>query len=239
MGPRSNIARDLETIRSADNYYNWIFSEIRPFLGSRILECGAGIGSITSKFLNCRFDKLIATDYDAIYIPFLEEICSHYPSAMAMILDLDNLTKDQLNFISSSQINTIVMINVLEHIKNDQDCIRKLCSAMDAGSRIILFCPAFNLLYSKLDESYGHYRRYDENSLKLMVQGTDLDVSFTRYYNIAGFFAWILLHKILRITDLNEHSVYFFNKLIPLLRGFESMFNPSFGLSVLSVFVKK
>ena len=231
------VTRDLEVMAAAEHYYEWILEEIGPFLGRRILECGSGTGTLTGRLLALGADAILASDVDEAHLAGLRERCRWHPSADTIRLDLED-PGPALDAIRSARIDSIVMVNVLEHIADDGACLRSLADALPRGGRIILFCPAFQALFSELDREYGHYRRYSKTAMMALGRRVGLPIVAMHYVNVPGFFAWLLLHRMLRWRGLDRGSVSIFNRLAPLARRCESLFRPPVGLSIVTVFDK-
>ena len=236
---QANISRDLEVMGAADNYYQWMLDEIRPHLGSRVLECGSGRGTLTARLLELRLDRVVASDFDEDYLPGLRAICSGRDSAAVILLDLEQPAESSIDRLKAEKIDSIVMINVLEHISSDERCLASLARALPSGGRIIVFAPAFPLLFSALDESYGHYRRYTKRMMRRLAERVGMRTTAMHYVNFPGFFAWLILYKLFRGTQLGNNSVSIFNRLTPMVRKVESVFRPPLGLSVVTVFEKR
>lgn len=235
---QANVTRDLDVMGSAEEYYRWIFAEIEPSIGERVLEVGSGRGTLTRLLLAANLEQLVATDFDEALLPGLEDICRAHPGAEVMHLDLERPAQATLQRIRAARIDSVVMVNVLEHISDDVRCLEELAATLQEGGRIVVFCPAFQWLFTPLDESYGHYRRYNKQDMIALGHRTKLDVGEMHYVNMPGFFAWLLLYKLLRGRRLRTGSVSIFNAMVPLVRRIEARVRPPFGSSILAVFTK-
>ncbi len=89
--------------------------------------------------------------------------------------------KEKYDFIYSS--------NVLEHIEADQACLIELAKLLEQNGRIGIYVPAFMLLFSDMDRSVGHYRRYSRKELIEKIEAAGLAVVCCKYVDIIGFFA--------------------------------------------------
>ena len=61
--------------------------------------------------------------------------------------------------------DSIVYINVLEHVEDDQTELRMAHSVLASGGRLLVFVPAHEWLMSRFDRKLGHFRRYTRESL--------------------------------------------------------------------------
>ena len=151
------------------NYNYWIYNNIQKFIGNNILEVGAGIGNITD-FIMFK-DKLTLIDIDQNYV--------HYLNAKYSFRDKSNFSalRADIQDIKSSPLaiktyDTIICLNILEHLKNDQKADENMTSLLQPGGRLIILVPALNILYGSMDVSFGHYRRYNKKQLKRFVSLT-------------------------------------------------------------------
>ncbi len=92
----------------------------------------------------------------------------------------------------SEDINTILYINVLEHIEMDKEELISSYKKLNTGGRVIVFVPALQFLYSSLDEQLGHYRRYNKNRLTTLLEGAGFQVEKVKYFDLAGILPWYI-----------------------------------------------
>jgi SAM-dependent methyltransferase len=222
----------------ADAYYDWMLAEVRPWLGRRVLEVGSGRGTLTRRLLGLPLDWFVASDYDPDFLGPLRELCRRHQNAGVLHLDLETRSAVSADAVRAAGIDTVIMINVLEHIADDAACLGFLRDALPPGGRIIVFAPAFQSLYAPLDKLYGHYRRYGRSDVAALARQAGLELEERHYVNAPGFFAWALLYKVLGGRGLGSASVSAFNTLLPAIRWVESRVRPPFGLSITAVFRK-
>jgi len=132
-------------------------------------------------------------------------------------------------------VNTIVCVNTLEHIVDDEKVLRNFHALLPDNGVLILLVPALQSLFSALDEEAGHYRRYSRRELAEKLQRNGFHVLHAFYHNVFGILGWFLTGKVLRRGRLSPTSLVLFDRLVPIMRVVESMMGPPIGLSVILV----
>jgi len=153
----------------------------------KILEFGAGIGTLSNLFEE-KFSikpETIEIDKDLIY--------SLKAQGFKVFSSLKSTSK-KYDFIYSS--------NVLEHIKNDTFALQEIHAKMSKQSLLVLYLPAFMFLYSDMDKSVGHYRRYDLKNLFIKLRRSKFEIIHSRYVDSLGFFCLILV----KLLGYKEHG---------------------------------
>ena len=135
----------------------------------------------------------------------------------------------------NSGADTVVCINVPEHIRDDRGTLRNFHEVLRPGGRLVLLVPAIPLLFSTLDEALDHHRRYTRPRLVHKMEGAGFRLIESRYLNFFGIAGWILSGKILRRRILPSTLLGLFNTLVPAFRAFERLTGPPIGLSVIAV----
>ena len=143
--------------------------------------------------------------------------------------ELDRATNGQ-------KFGSMVMINVLEHIEDDDGALRQVASGLRPGGTVAIFTPAFELLYSGFDAAAGHHRRYRLPELRAKVQRAGFTIREARYVNSVGFFAWLLTARALGLTPTSSRLALTYDRYtVPVVRAAESRVVPPFGQSCLVI----
>lgn len=232
----ASIQKDLMVLQDAVHYREWLYAVIEPFLGQRVLEIGAGIGNYTEQ-LGSR-EKIWATDFDPVFVEYLGKRFADRPEIESRLFDLNKITKAQRNLFGSEQVDTILALNVLEHIEDHTEAMRGLKDCLAPGGRVVLILPALEALYNRLDQAYAHYRRYDKGTLWRLEKSSGLHLENAHYFNLLGMLGWWLNGKMRKKQNLPGAQTKIFNTLTPLLRKLESVIPVPVGLSLLAVFKK-
>jgi hypothetical protein len=125
----------LRTLEEADNYADWIYRLIRPYLGEHVLEIGAGHGELTERLR--RDAKVTATDLSKRCVDELAVRFAGCPDVEVLQADVAALGADDRKF------DSVVLVNVLEHIDDDSDALADLREVLKPGGRLCVFVPAF------------------------------------------------------------------------------------------------
>jgi SAM-dependent methyltransferase len=223
------ITVGLERNANASNYLQWIEDLCMPFLGSRCLEIGAGRGDLTARFARGR-ERYVATDVSDYS---LDALRSTLPEGSAVeVRELDAVDYEP----GDERFDSIVMINVLEHIEDDRATLERLRTALDPGGRLILYVPAFQFLYSRFDREIGHYRRYRRAGLEQLLDETGFERLDSRYVNSIGALGWFVYCRLLRRSSSDDLTVGSCDRyVVPAARVYEDRWPPPFGLSLFCV----
>jgi SAM-dependent methyltransferase len=211
----------LETLDRATNYNSLLLDLILDISGdcSRMLDFGAGIGTF-AKLLRNRGVDVVCVEPDALL-------------ANRLVRD-GFLTFNDLNEVSDGSFDFIFTLNVLEHIEDDQTSLCGLAAKLARGGRLLIYVPAFQCLWTSLDERLKHYRRYRRRELKKLAHCAGLTVGKTRYADALGFFATLgfgLFGN--RNGHLSAEAVDFYDRyIVPLSRSFDVVLGRLFGKNV-------
>lgn len=222
------LADTLESLDGADNYADWILSLVAPHLGRATLELGAGHGTFTRRLMT-RTDRLVAVD--------LSERCVQVLRDRFGASDTLHIVRGGIDEAGAlGPYDAAVLINVLEHIEDDDAALRQLRSALGPGGRVVLFVPAFRMLYSRFDRLIGHHRRYRTSALRAQLVRCGYRPVDVRYVNAPGALGWLLVARLLRRTPTHGAPMRLFDRaIVPLARSLESRWRIPFGLSVFAV----
>ena len=221
----------LRIMEGAGEYNAWLYRLVRPYLGERVLEVGAGIGNITKHLLER--ERVIATDISDVYMSDLKRMFAAYDHVHVQRFDL--MDEETARTIKKTHApDSLVSMNVVEHIEDDLSAVINMNRTLSNQDRLVLLLPSHMALYSKLDKNLGHYRRYTKASLRILLEKAGFKVETMRYVNMLGALGWFFNGRMLRRGVLPSRQLRAFDWLVPLLRIEEKM-DPWFGLSVLAV----
>ncbi|MFM7253213.1 MAG: class I SAM-dependent methyltransferase [Ilumatobacteraceae bacterium] len=218
----------LASLEGAVNYASWLAALIEPHARGRILEIGAGSGTITERLIP--FGKVTALEPSAALAGSLRE---RLGGQVAVVEG----TLEQLG--GHERFDTAVMVNVLEHLPDDADALRRLVGHLADEGRLVLWVPAFEALYGRFDQMIGHHRRYRCAELVDVCRKAGFDVIDCRYANLPGFFAWWLIVRVLRRAPTAGGLSTLYDRLaVPVIRRVERRLRMPFGQSLLLVAVR-
>lgn len=220
----------LEVLKEAKNYNKWIADNISAHLSSPALEIGAGTGNLTTFFLGKR--PLYITDSDP---GLVENLKSRFQGMENISVGVFDVTKKPPRKFNSF-FATVFGINVLEHIKDDEEALRNIHSVLKKNGKLVLLVPAKKKAYAKLDKELGHFRRYEKKELmdKLINNGYKIEKIY--YFNIVGLISWYVRDKVKRKNiNLKQYHIRIFDSIVPLLRTIESVIKIPMGISLIIV----
>jgi glycosyltransferase involved in cell wall biosynthesis len=225
----------LENLGNLKNYNKWIYQKFSKFISGEVLDIGAGVGNVSKLFIR-NSNTLTLLEPSASAFKQLQ-IDENFNQKKVKLINTE--VEDFLNNCNV-KFDTITMTNVLEHVKNHQILISQIKNILSVNGKLIIFVPAFELLYSKFDLNIGHFRRYRKKSLTRLLNHSGMKIDYISYFNFFGFFAWFIMARILRGNPTKSKLVKIVDKtLTPILRKIEYVFSPPFGQSLFVVAVPK
>ena len=223
--------RDLEAMSFATNYHKWVIDEFRPYFGDRTADMGAGTGNFSNLLLEAHVTRhLAAFEPSANMYPLLEERLGAYENVETIN---GSLTAEY--FESEKSFDSIVYVNVLEHIQNDGEELSNALRALKSGGHLLLFVPALSFLFSELDRLLGHFRRYQKRGLVDLVRSTGFDVINVKYFDFLGIIPWYLTYVLLKRTISRNDVIYYDKLAVPVMRRIEGAIAPPVGKNILLI----
>ena len=223
--------RALRIMEGAGEYNSWLFEQCEPHLGKRVLEMGSGVGNITNFLLDR--ERVVATDVLEPHLRELDREFGNFPNVRVARLDFNDPASVEA-IARAEDVDTVLSMNVLEHIENDRRALQGCFEVLRRGGRLVLLVPAHQALYSAMDRNIEHFRRYNLRPLCEMVERAGFRVMEERYLNMLGAIGWFVNGRVLRRQLLPSRQLRIFNFVIKLL-ALEKWFRPPFGLSILLV----
>lgn len=229
--PQENyLSTELTAFKHASNYYAAILSHFAPYLGSDVVEVGAGIGTFSKYLLNCgQVTNLTLIEPASNLFPILRKQFA----ANAKIRILNGHFESAFKSLTCS---SAVLINVLEHVRYDENLLRTILQSLTPGGTLLLFVPALPRLYGSLDQTFGHFRRYTKTELSSLLNRVGFQVVSLRYFNILGIVPWFFAGKVFRRKSIDPFSVWLYDRLfMSWIPRFERAWEPTVGQSLIAV----
>ncbi len=196
----------LELFEQAPHFNRWLYETVAPFCKGTILEIGSGIGNI-SRLLLQQKGPVTLSDLRSEYCHKLRLLFAGSPSLRAIVqLDLSSPLFDQEHHLLFQQFDTIIALNVVEHIENDAIAIANARKMLRPGGQLVVLVPAYHALYNAMDRELGHFRRYSGRQLKHLMEAQGLKVVHTQYFNLAGIGGWWFSGSLLKKNSFPLHS---------------------------------
>jgi SAM-dependent methyltransferase len=203
-GEHFGAADDLERLGTAHRFFDWVLDEFEPHLGGRMLEVGAGAGTITRKladrYPNCR---LVALEPAQNLVPALAAY-----GALSDRVTVHQETLAEYVRHGTGGFDAVLYLNVLEHIEDDAAELRLAAAVLRPGGALLVFGPGLEWLYSDLDYKAGHYRRYSPNQLRRLAERAGLLVERARYFDLLGVPPYYVVYKLLRQTGISGSTMW-------------------------------
>jgi len=218
----------LDQLGSAPLFNAWVYSRIHPYLGRRIAEIGCGTGTFTT-MIAAQGYTVTGFDIHAPYVEVARERLRKFPSCNAICADVTAMPWAHQSF------ETIVMLDVLEHIEDDVGSLRKLRDGLGSDGRLILKVPAGMWLYSTMDKAIGHFRRYSRRSLAHTLNQAGFSVVAVSLNKDAAIPGWWLNGRVLKRVIPPAHQVTLFERVMPMVRTVEDALRPPIGISLIAV----
>ncbi len=223
---------ELVLFQHATHWKKYFSGKIRPFINGNVLEVGAGLGSTALLLNDGKADQWLMLEPDKNMSASLKKKIDNkeFPPNCRILKG----TISQVNTTS----DTIIYIDVLEHIIEDKEEMKKAAALLNKGGHIIVLSPAFQFLYSPFDKAIGHCRRYNKKMLREITPDGTMQVS-SRYYDTTGFVAALMNKLFLRQKYPTLKQVRFWdNWLIPVSKITDRIFFHCFGKTIIAVWKK-
>jgi putative flippase GtrA/ubiquinone/menaquinone biosynthesis C-methylase UbiE len=214
---------NLEAMQFAQKYNRFLTQLVtRHVDGTAVLDFGAGAGT---------FAVPVASTG-------LQVSCLEPDPTLRSQLSADGFaTYAELSQVPPNSVDSIYTLNVLEHIEDDDGALVELARCLRQQGRLIIYVPAFDLLYSAMDRQVGHFRRYRRPQLIQKLAASGFRVRTARYIDSLGFLA-ALLYKLVERGDgtLSPKSVELYDRFVfPISLVIDRLTGGRFGKNLLVV----
>jgi 2-polyprenyl-3-methyl-5-hydroxy-6-metoxy-1,4-benzoquinol methylase len=220
----------LNQLAELDRYNHWIYEHISRALGRRVLEVGSGTGNIT-QFLCAGGREVMATDVVMSYRHGLERAFSDSSNVRVGKFDLTEKAPEE--FVAAP-FDSVVCLNVLEHIEDDLFALEQMRDSLAPGGNLALLVPAHQLLYGEFDRAVGHFRRYSRHELSTKLKKTGFAVREMKFFSLVAALPWFVNGRLLKRDYLPAGQASLANRLVPLLK-LERLIGPPCGLSLIAI----
>lgn len=225
--------RILVEMERARRFNVWMGDTLRPYVGDRVLELGAGIGTLTSQFIPR--DEYVASDVNPHYLDYLRSYSWGKPYLEVARIDA---TEPSDFHGLDGRFDTVLMVNVLEHLDNRVEVLRNVHRALAPGGRAVILVPQHPGLYGSLDEALEHRLRYRPEELRGELEGAGFAVERMFDFNRFSVPGWWLNARLLRRKTFSRLQLKVLDTLMPALRRVDRVW-PWGGLSLLAMGAKR
>lgn len=209
----------LQSLRKARSFNRWLVAQVAPYIGRRILEAGSGIGNLSEFFLDR--ERLVCVDNDQFYVDRLAQRFGHLSNLSFHELDLTRI--EECSELRQVQLDTVVCINVLEHIEDDRKVLRNFYQMLQPGGHAVLLVPAHPWLYTRVDQALGHFRRYTPAEIAAKLRLAGFEVVQNTGFNRLGTLGWYVSGKLLGRTTISPGQMKLYERLLPIAKLIERL----------------
>jgi SAM-dependent methyltransferase len=157
---------------------NCIVESANRFLkGGSLFDIGGGNGFMTLAFKNLGYDSILVE-------PGESGVQRAKSRGLTKIIQA---SFDDLKIMPLS-LPHVGLFDVIEHVENDVEFLKRLNEKMSPKSRLLVTVPAYAFLWSPEDEFAGHFRRYKLSDLKSTLHKAGFEVDYSSY-----FFSFLVL----------------------------------------------
>lgn len=217
------------------SYYAWTAANMRPhFRPGRVLDAGCGSGTLLAVVAD-EFSELVGVDFAEDNVREALQRFAGWPNVAISQVDL---ARDDVARLGAGSFDTVLTTDVMEHIQDDRQFVRRMASLLVPGGRLIIKVPALPVLYGSIDEASGHFRRYNRPMMRERLESAGLAVRHVGYMNLPGallYFVRCRLQK--RRSEFSatvSGGISRYNSIMPLLAAAERVVPPPFGLSLIA-----
>ena len=214
-------------------YMKWQVDQFLPHVGQRVLEIGCGIGSIID-LIGPR-ELVVGLDVEPEILAYTAERFRSRPECHFELLNVTEAPAAVLETLRQNRFDTIICINVLEHIRDDIAALQKMEELLVPGGSLALLIPAHLGLYGPYDKLDGHFRRYSKPYLRTILGHTRLRALKLNYFNAVGAVGWWTQYRLLKRKIHGQGQFGIMNRLVPIMRAVEAIIAPPFGLSLVAI----
>jgi SAM-dependent methyltransferase len=236
---------ELDLFAIAVRWKAYWASVVAPFLGSCVLEVGAGIGGSVKPLLSAGpgIERLLLLEPDSRLIKSLRHEISSlsdprvqaYGGTIADLLSNTSHADDASDGFQNSKFDTVLYIDVLEHIHDDAAELRRAAQVLVPNGRLIILAPAHQALFSAFDQAVGHYRRYSRRTVSVLVpEGMKLE-AFS-YLDSLGLILSLVNKLVLSSAAPTRTQIRFWDScVIPLSRILDRLLGYRVGKTVVMI----
>jgi len=227
---------NLELDAHSHRFTRWLYNEVSAGLKGDVLEIGSGIGTYSEKIIHDkpRASRVMLTDISPRYIEALtKKFSSDNNNNNVSVSKLNLNRKEDYEKIEYGKFDSILGLNVLEHVENDEFALQQLYRMLKDEGTMVLLVPCHKFLYNVLDKKAGHFRRYTKKELEYKVSKTQFIIQRIFYFNILGIVGWYLNGGLAKNPQINGTAYRIFDSLVPVSQRIERLVGKRLGLSII------
>ena len=220
---------ELKFFDKSKNFRNYQLQLIKKFIKGYVAEVGPGNGMNASSYI--KYPKKI---------DLYEPTRKLYLQLKKSFKKNNKVSTYNKKFITQKEkYDSVLYLDVLEHIKDDKNEIIKAIKSIKKGGYLIINVPAYSHLYSKFDNDVGHHKRYEKKDIRIIIKGLEFKKVDLTYYDSIGY----MLSLLSKLTSSDykkrfEQKIKVWDFLIPLSKKIDYLISNLFGKSLLVILKK-
>ncbi len=176
----------LRSARHARRYHGWLATQLQPFLGSRVLDAGAGVGTLSAHFL--KRARLVLADVDGHRV---DRLRARFGGRSNVRIEQAELEDRQFaEDLRAENLDTVVCVNSLQQVGADFLALRNFYDLLPAGGQAVIVVPAEMRLFNRVDQAMGNQRRYQPHQLEQLMMRAGFEVIERKSFNRLGSLGW-------------------------------------------------
>lgn len=219
----------LASMAGVPRFNRWMGDVVRPLLGERVLEVGAGIGNLSRTLIPREYYTV--SDINPHYLDYLGNFTDGKPYMDVRRVDLA-CEEDFLPL--AERYDTVLCLNVLEHVTDERQALRNIRAALEPGGQAVILVPQGPRLYGTLDQVLGHARRYTNETLRMALEAAGFEIAQIFDFNRVTTPFWWLNGRVLQRRHFGRVQLKTVDLLIWLFRRLEKIL-PWPGVSLIAV----
>ena len=224
--------KELALFEEARQWKRYLAEKIKPYISGTVLEVGAGISETTPYLLNSKVHSWLCLEPDPELYRIILQKTEDRPGLETRLGTLADLSATEM-------FDTIVYIDVLEHIEEDREEMQRAATHLRPGGHLIVLSPAYPFLYSAFDKAIGHHRRYTRSALR-RLRPAELEEKKIFHLESAGLLLLLMNRFLIRKTYPSKFTVKFWDRvLVPLSRVSDQLFFHSIGKTIIGIWQKR
>lgn len=228
------VGSELELFADATRWKAYWAALLSPYLGTRVVDVGAGLGTTAKAFTHLKFTRYLALEPDvALAAQMRDGLClgKFAPTMEVMAGSSQDLRAED-------QFDTALYVDVLEHIDQDGMELQRIARHLVPGGRIIVLSPAHQYLYSEFDRAIGHVRRYNRRTL-LSAKPDGFEVERLFYVDSIGMLASLANRLVLKASAPTPAQIRLWDRgMVPVSRLLDPLLGFHLGKSIIAVYRK-
>jgi SAM-dependent methyltransferase len=229
--------QDLHALADIPAYYGWILNYFRPHLRGKVIEIGAGLGNISSHYVDSAQDVLLVEPAENLHAHLKQRFESKlHVRTICALMETVQADAAASPGAHGAPFDAALMVNVLEHVFDEASVLKSIRGILRPQGMLLVFVPALPWLYGRLDKKVGHERRYTRRGLSQVIEQAGFSIESIRYFDFPGILPWFFAGRVRRSQEFPEGAAKLYDRwVVPVARAVETRIKPPIGKNLLCV----